>query len=938
MNYKRPDLLFLLVASCFTAHAQSSTGIHNAGTTNSAMLAADVTAPNPSIKTIPSIQGKVVDSTGAIIPQAAISLTDLATNTVIHTTADSAGDFVFRNVLAGPKVISVEKSGFESFTLHFSPATQHTITATLQVAKLTDSVIVRGTVDPEASQVPTREDVMVMPETVRVLDRKQLDAAGPMAGGAQMLQAAPGANVVGYGNTGGQKYTVLLNGIQQGWAGEATSFTAPGSLGITYDGIPVADPATGLWQSATMPQNLVIQDVQVTYGPGQAADRWYTDEGGRVEFTPIQPTVDRHLSAAITDGPYGQQNFAFVGNTGSFKDWATVLGGGLGRGDDFRRAPDGFGNPTKNGSVFGKTVKTFGSGSLAFGVLYAKGGGYRPTVIPTTDQQLVEPTSGIHFSQATSGFYSALPYADYNKYDTNEMFMTYARERMYLSRTSTLENSTWYTHIRRFHRRNQDALAQGAQVDEWNNPHSDMFGDHLDFTQVLPYNTVKFGGYLIHEVYNTHNLFYNPADGGSGSQQIVGQGAKFRSGYFQQDNVTFFAQDDIHPIPQIHIIPSVRVDGFSTSYSDQAARDFTFASSTYFSQGSNGTVNPSTVPVYQTHCALYPSTNPPTDPYYNVWGTPVQTSDGSQTKDQGSLCGAHESRSAVEPGVDASVMPYQWLTIYGGYDTIYRSPSLGGGGGMFQSVNPQYYILAKGAYAQFGGKIHFTNAPVLRNFIAGVSYFHNNYTNQEIDVETALGVEETSGGNSTYHGVDAFFDADPSSNIHFFFNFAGEAANFTTYVTGGPLSECGKTPNAAGLALGCAYYNNLPVSYVPKLTLNTGLYYGIQYHGRTIVEPRFWIETTGSQNLWSNLTGAPTTQTLASYTTVNLSFNAPITIRKQSFNLRVDMMNLANSQYNEFEYISSGGYFASLNPNATGYINAYPGAPRMIYGTITYQF
>ena len=192
---------------------------------------------------------------------------------------------------------------------------------------------------PRPKPVPTREDVMLMPDTVRVLDRKQLDAAGPLAGGAQVLQSTPGANVIGYGETGGTKYTVIVNGVQQGWAGEATSFTAPGSLGITYDGIPVADPATGLWQSATMPQNLVMQDVQVTYGPGEAADRWYTDVGGRVEYTPIQPTLDRHLSAAVTDGPYGQQNFAFVGNTGSFKGWSTVLGGGLGRGDDYLRRP-----------------------------------------------------------------------------------------------------------------------------------------------------------------------------------------------------------------------------------------------------------------------------------------------------------------------------------------------------------------------------------------------------------------------------------------------------------------------------------------------------------------------------------------------------------------------------------------------------------------------
>ncbi len=891
-----------------------------------------------------SIQGKVTDSSGATVANATVSLTDLTTTNVVHTTTGADGRFIFRDVASDPQLVTIEKSGFETFTQRLTALTapSTTVDATLGVARLDESVVVRGTVDPEAKPIPTREDVMLMPETVRVLDRKQLDAAGPVAGGAQVLQSSPGANVVGYGETGGTKYTILLNGIQQGWAGEATSFTAPGSLGITYDGIPVADPATGLWQSATMPQNLVMQDVQVTYGPGQAADRWYTDVGGRVEYTPIQPTEETHLSAAVTDGPWGQQNFAFVGNTGNFKGWSTVLGGGVGRGDDYRPAPDGFGDPSKNGSVFGKTVKSFAGGSLAFGVLYAKGGGYRAQVIPTTNVGLLEPGTNTYYSQASSGFYSSLPFADYNKYDTNEGFMAYARQRLYLSHTSTIENSAWFTHIRRFHRRNEDALAQGSQVDEWNNPHSNMFGDHIGFSQIFPYNTVQFGGYLIHEVYNAHNLFYNPVDGGSGAQQIVGAGSKFRSGYFQQDNVTFFAQDDFHPIPQIHVIPSVRVDGFSTSYSDQAARDFTFAPSTYFAVNSNGTVYATSGPVYQTHCSLNPQTgSSASDPYYNIFGTPVTTPDGNQAKDQGSLCGAHESRSAVEPGVDASVTPREWLTIYGGYDTTYRSPALGGGGGMFQTVNPNYYILAKGAYAQFGAKVHFTNAPGLRNFIAGVSYFHNNYTNQEIDVETAAGVEETSGGNSLYHGVDAFFDADPRSNIHFFFNFAGEASNFTTYVTGGTQASCG-SPSAPGS--GCNFYNNLPVSYVPNYTLNTGIYYGIQRKGRVIVEPRFWVESTGSQHLWSNNTGAPTAQTMPSYITANLALNAPIRLpwEKHTINLRVDMMNIGNSEYNEYEYISSGGYFAALAPNPSsppnGYINAYPGAPRSIYGTLSYQF
>jgi iron complex outermembrane recepter protein len=887
------------------------------------------------------VKGKVVDSSGATIANAVVSLTNLTTSKAINATTGADGQFVFSDVAPGPQVVSVQKSGFESFTERITVSAHQstTLQATLKVGQLAQSIVVRGTVNPEAKPVPSREDVMVSPETLRVLDRKQIEAAGPVAGGAQMVAFTPGANVVGYGETGATKYSILLNGIQQGWAGEATSFTEPGSLGVTYDGVPVVDAATGLWQSATMPQNLIIQDMAVTYGPGQPDNRWYTDVGGRVEYTPVQPTVDRHLSLEGTQGPYGQQNFALVGNTGAFKGWSTVVGGGMGRGDDFRAGPDGFANPAKNGSVFGKTLKTFSAGSLAFATFYSKAGGYRAQVIPTTDVGLVEP-NGSHYSEPTTGFYSSLPFAAYNKYDTNEMFMGYARQHLFLGPKTTVQNTTWYTHIRRFHRRNDDALSQGAQVDEWNNPHSNIFGDEAGMTEVLPYNTVDFGGYLLHEVYNTHNLFYNPADGASGAQQIVGAGSKFRSGYFQQDNVTFYAQDDFHPIPQIHIIPGVRVDGFSTSYSDQAARDFTFAASTYFVQNADGTVSPSNSPVYQTHCALYPQTGSnATDPYYNLWGTPVATSDGSVAKDAGSQCGAHESRSAVEPSIDASVMPRPWITLYGGYDTTYRSPALGGGGGMFQAVNPAYYMLAKGAYSQAGVKIHFVSAPGLKNFIAGVNYYHLDYTNQEIDVETATGVELTSGGNSTYHGVDLFFDDDPRSNVHFFLNFAGEASNFTNYVTGGTEASCGTPSNPAA---GCSFYNNLPVSYVPNVTLNTGIYYGIQLHHRELLEPRFWVETTGSQHLWSNNTGEPTTQTMPSYTTANLSLVAPVSFEKQSFNLRLDMMNLGNSQYNEWEYISSGGYFAPLFPAGqtapSGYINAYPGAPRSVYGTISYQF
>jgi len=852
-----------------------------------------------------AISGKAVDESGAAIASASVSVSNLTSGAVARTRTGADGQFRISNLEPDRYLVTVEKTGFNPFTQQVSLSTEQSavVNAKMSIATLSQSVVVRGTVVPGARPMPTRTDVLLSNQSIRVLDRKQLDAAGPVAGGAQMIAYTPGANVIGYGQTGATKYTIQLNGIQQGWAGENTGFTGPGSLGITFDGVPISDVATGLWQSATMPQNLLMQNLAVTYGPGSAADRWYNNVGGQVEFTPIQPTVSRHISVAATYGSYNQKNIAFVANTGGFHGWSTVIGGGVGSGDSFRQAPDGFANHGSDGAAFVKTIRMFSAGSFELGSYFAKSGGYRAQVIPLTDQGIIEP-NGQSYSEATSGFYSTMPFDAYNKYDTNEMWILYGRENLLLNSTTTLSNMTWFMHIHRFHRRLNDIFAGApgsGQTNEWNNPYSDAFGDQISLSKALPLNTFSLGSYFIHEIYNTRNNFYDPTLGGNGATGTVNIGGRIRSGYFDQDDVAFFAQDDFHPIPKLHITPGVRWVGFRTGYSDQAQHDFNFAPGV----------------VLSTHCSLY-SVN--SDPYHNLFGPP-------NTTEQGSLCGAHATRSDVEPSISAGLMALPWLTVYGGYSTQFRSPSVGGGGGMFQKVDPNFYSLAKGAYSQVGFKMHFRDAPALKNMILGLAYYHIDYTNQEVDFETAAGVQISGGGSSAYHGVNAYFDDDPAANLHVFVNVNAETSNFTNYIVGGPsIAEC----QAQGLS--CLSYNNLPVSYVPDATFNAGVYYGIERHDRLVVEPRFSVIYLGSQHLFNNQTGAPDTATMPSYTTANLSFTAsPI----KFVNLSVSFQNLFNKKYNEYEYISSGGYFGTTN---AGYILAYPGAPLSTYGTVSFQF
>jgi len=874
-----------------------------------------------------TISGKVVDVSGAAVPGATVSVADLSTGAVTKATTKANGEFSVTGLSADRQMVSIEKPGFEGYTQQVSLATQASVVvnATLTLQTLSQSVVVRGTVIPGARPMPTRQDVLESDQSIRILDRKQIDAAGPLAGGAQMIAYTPGANVIGYGNTGSTKYTIQLNGIQQGWAGENTGFTAPGSLGITFDGVPVSDPATALWQSATMPQNLLIQNLAVTYGPGDPFNRWYTNIGGQVEFTPVQPTVSAHLSVQGTYGSYNEKNIAFVLNTGNFHGWSTVISGGMGNGGSYRTAPDGFANPTKNGAVYAKTVRMFSSGSFELGGYYAKSGGFRNQTIPINSTAGVYynydsstgtcsadtgSTTGINYSEQTSGYFSTLPYNCYNKYDTNGLWMIYARENLLLNSTTTLTNMTWYWVIHRLHERFNDVFNPGPQQNEYNNPHSNSFGDELGLSKVLPLNTVDMGAYYIHELYNSRNNFWGPFDNpngpgsggpGNGPAQIVNQGAKIRSGIFNQDDVAMYAQDEFRPIPQLHITPGIRLVAFQTGYSDNAYRDFNLTQ--------NGII-------LTRHCSLYPTT---ADPF---------KASGNAT-DQGSICSSHESRTGIEPSVNVAILPVHWLNVYGGYSTEFRAPAMGGGGGLFQKVDPAAYLLAEAKYYQVGFKVHFANAPALKNMIFGLAYYHIDYDNQEIDYETAIGNEITAGGSSTYHGVNIFFDDDPLANLHFFANFNGETSKFTNYTTGAPsVSVCQATP-------GCVVLNNLPVTYTPNSTVNFGIYYGISHNEHVLIEPRFTYSYMGPQHMQNNLTGLPDEQTMPGYGTANLSFVAPIV---KYVNLSLNIQNLFNQKYNEFEYISSGGYFTPNSGASAGAILGYPGAPLSTFGTISFQF
>ncbi len=865
-----------------------------------------------------TVHGNVVNSVGNLVPGATVTLTNALTHKATTATSDQQGEYKITAHDAGDATLTVTKEGFQTFSedIHLSPGQVLYLDAPLTVGKSSQMITVHAGAMTGVTTTPSQDQVFASSQSIRVIDRKQMDMAGPVAGGAQIIATAPGALVTGYGNTGATKYTVTINGLNQGWGGYG-GYTGGGTLGITFDGVPIVDSATQLWPSATIPETGMIQNTNVTYGPGAPADRWSTTMGGGVEFTPMQPTARPSGSVTTTYGSYQQKDIVANLSTGLIDGWSTVISGGAGKGDDFRKAPDGFKNPSKDWAVQAKTVKAAGGNSIELAGYYAYGGGYRSQVIPIAANPLItmDGTSGTaQYSQKTSGYYSTLPYASYNKYDVNQMGLVYAREHLQLDKTTTVQNLTWYMHIGRLHARYNDVYSQGARLMEYNDPYSNAIGDKFQITKVLPMNTVKGGGYYIHELYNTRQNFYNPADGGS--KTTANEGGEVRSSYFNEDDFALFLQDDFHPLPMVHITPGIRYVGFAAGFSQNVAQDFNFAPGATMGNYCN----------------------------YTQKGT------AGTVKVQDTCPDAKENRSGVEPSIDAALEPLPWLSLYGGFQEALRAPGLGGGGGVFQAVDPASYHLERSTYTQVGFKIHTQGTGLKNGLLFGANYYHNKFANQEIDTTLANGDTFDANGSSHYNGVNIFVDDDPMHDLHVFANANIEAAKYDSYVTGGIFVNGAATCagiNKPGQPPVCVDYAGYPVSYVPKASLNAGVFYTLHPTQSISVEPTASFQYVGSQHLFDNCayanggcnSPAPSkTATMPSYATLNLGAKVPY----KHLELSVMALNVLNNSHNIFEYISAGSYFgtAGNGPNGEGenYITGYPGAPVTAYGSVSVHF
>ncbi|HLL14529.1 MAG TPA: TonB-dependent receptor [Pyrinomonadaceae bacterium] len=146
------------------------------------------------------VTGTVVDPSGAVVPDATVTLTKEGTQVSFTTQTTSTGNYVFDSVQIGTYTVSVEKEGFKKFVSTTNPVNINqpaTVDVTLEIGGVADVVQVVGTAELVQTNSSGNFGNTVEQRTLESLPIVGVRGRNPLA----LINLQPG--VVSGANTGG---------------------------------------------------------------------------------------------------------------------------------------------------------------------------------------------------------------------------------------------------------------------------------------------------------------------------------------------------------------------------------------------------------------------------------------------------------------------------------------------------------------------------------------------------------------------------------------------------------------------------------------------------------------------------------------------------------------------------------------------------------------
>ena len=221
------------------------------------------------------------------------------------------------------------------------------------------TVLVSATALDTLDSLPTKKQIFNSTQSIKVIGRKQIQTGGPAAGATQVLAVAPGVNTSTDSPSGATRGSISINGMKTGWSGAAGNGN-DGTVMVTFDGVPMVDPAYAVWGTDEIPNMSMIKGISVTYGPGYPVNRWFENIGGSVNFVPLQPTRKAGATVGGYYGSFNSKGVNFSIRTGDVHGWSAIIAGGSSSSGNYLGGY-GFDNPSSSYAYYFKVRHNFGS-------------------------------------------------------------------------------------------------------------------------------------------------------------------------------------------------------------------------------------------------------------------------------------------------------------------------------------------------------------------------------------------------------------------------------------------------------------------------------------------------------------------------------------------------------------------------------------------------
>jgi Carboxypeptidase regulatory-like domain len=203
--------------------------------------------------TTADVVGTVTDTSGAVVPGATVTMTNVGTNVSQTTVSNASGDYVFTLLQVGNYSEKVEAKGFKTFltpSLALSAGDRARVDAKLEVGDVTQTVEVSGSVAPALQTDTATIGALV---TAQAVEDVPLDGRNV----TKLVQLAPGVNQ-GSPND-------LMSGARPDDRRQTAAFSANGQTdavnNLTVDGIDNNDAIIGT--TIVRPSVDAIQEVNV---------------------------------------------------------------------------------------------------------------------------------------------------------------------------------------------------------------------------------------------------------------------------------------------------------------------------------------------------------------------------------------------------------------------------------------------------------------------------------------------------------------------------------------------------------------------------------------------------------------------------------------------------------------------------------------------------